>query len=110
MPDGEVVVELGIMLEVRQLQLSTKMQNGVKPLNALPGAAGVTRLAGGKAEIPRRSRKMNGRPLNMIRGVRRRQAGLSRNLLIRNKVMLSVNQLSRAVGRHGVKRHGGYPR
>lgn len=127
MMGGEAAAELGKMLEERQHQRKSRSRKvtGVKPLNALwmslPGVIGATKLAGNKTEIPRKSRKKNG-PLRTTHGERRRQPGLNSSLpmhhrrtlrsslLMHHRCMLSVNRTSRAVGRHGGKRHEGYPR
>lgn len=127
MTDGEAAAELGKMLEERQPQRKSKSLKvtGVKPLSALwmnlPGVIGATKLAGNRAEIPRTTRKKIGL-LKMIHGVHRQRPGLNRSLpthhrrtlrsslLMHHRRMLSVNRVSRAVGRHGAKRHKDYPR
>lgn len=115
-PDGEVAVQLGMLLKTRERrpQQNTKMQNEVKQLSALwmglPGIPGAMKLAWNMVEIPRRSKKMNGRPPKMIHGVSRRRGGLSRTLLMHHRLILRANLFVRVVGRHGVMRHGGYPR
>ncbi|KAG1815315.1 hypothetical protein EV424DRAFT_1113421 [Suillus variegatus] len=127
MMGGEAAAELGKMLEERQHQRKSRSRKvtGVKPLNALwmslPGVIGATKLAGNKTEKLRKLRKKNG-PLRTTHGERRRQPGLNSSLpmhhrrtlrsslLMHHRCMPSINRTSRAVGRHGGKRHEDYPR